>query len=185
MCWTPPYTRHKTKTSKIQKHSTLCVGHHHTQDTRRRHTKQKHSTLCVGHHLTQDTRPRQAKYKNTAHYVLDTTIHKTQDEDTLSKNTAHYVLDTTVHKTQDEDKQNTKTKHNMCWTPPYTRHKTKFSPSEYIRSFPFLLGVVRVAQFFVYCVAICRPLFVCHFFLFVIELFVILRFIAFDYHLVF
>ena len=80
MCWTPPYTRHKTKTSKIQKHSTLCVGHHHTQDTRRRHTKQKHSTLCVGHHRTQDTRRRQAKYKNQAQYVLDTTIHKTQDK---------------------------------------------------------------------------------------------------------
>jgi hypothetical protein len=99
---------------------------------------------------------------------------------TIQRNWLHRVT-----KTQDEDKQNTKTKHNMCWTPPYTRHKTKFSPSEYIRAFPFLLGVVRVAQFFVYCVAICRPLFVCHFFLFVIELFVILRFIAFDYHLVF
>ena len=34
MCWTPPYTRQKTKTSKIQKPSTICVGHHHTQDTR-------------------------------------------------------------------------------------------------------------------------------------------------------
>ena len=107
MCWTPPYTRHKTKTSKIQKHSTLYVGHHHTQDTRRRHTKQKHSTLCVGHHLTQDTRPRQAKYKNTAHYVLDTTIHKTQDEDKLNKK--HNTICVGHHYTQTNIKNINKT----------------------------------------------------------------------------
>jgi tRNA G37 N-methylase TrmD len=78
MCWTPSYTRHKTKTNQKQ-HSTISVGHHHTQDTRRR---QKH------------------------------------------KNTTQYVLDTIIHKTQDEDKQKT-AEHNMCWTPSYTRHKTK------------------------------------------------------------
>ena len=100
---------------------------------------------------------------------------------TIQRNWQHRIT-----KTQVEDKQNTKSKHNMCWTPPYTRHKTKFSPSEYIRSFPFLLGVIRVAQSFVFCIAICRPLFVyIIFFLFVIELLALLRFIAFDYHLVF
>ena len=44
-------------------------------------------------------------------------------------------------------------------------------------SCPFLLGTARIAQFFVYCVAICHPFFS----LFVIELFVILCFITSDY----
>jgi hypothetical protein len=46
------YTRQrKTK----QKHNTICVGHHHTQNTRRRQTKQKHNTICVGHYYAQKT----------------------------------------------------------------------------------------------------------------------------------
>ena len=61
MCWTSPYTRHKTRTNKqSKKHNTICVGHHHTQDTRRGQT---------------------SKAKNITQYVLDITIHKTQDED--------------------------------------------------------------------------------------------------------
>ena len=85
MCWTQPYTRYKTKTNKTKntplyvldttihkiqdqdkqnkKHTTICVGHNHTQDTRPRQTKQKHNTICVRHHYTQDTRPRQTKQK--------------------------------------------------------------------------------------------------------------------------
>jgi len=36
------------------------------------------------------------------------------------------VLDIIIHKTQDKDKNKPKTtEHNMCWTPSYTRHKTK------------------------------------------------------------
>jgi hypothetical protein len=133
-----------------------------TQDEDKQNTKTKHNMCWTPPY----TRRRQTKQK-TQHNMCWTPPY------------------TRRRQTKQKTQHNTKTKHNMCWTPPYTRHKTKFSPSEYIRSFPFLLGVVRVAQFFVYCVAICRPLFVCHFFLFVIELFVILRFIAFDYHLVF
>ena len=118
MCWTRPFTRHKTTTTNI-----ICVGHDHSQDTRRRQPTQ---------------------------YVLDTTIHKTQDDDnqhnmcwtrpftrhkttttniicvghdhsqdTRRRQPTQYVLDTTIHKTQDDDNQ-----HNMCWTRPFTRHKT-------------------------------------------------------------
>jgi hypothetical protein len=72
MCWTPPYTRHKTKTSKIQKHSTLCVGHHHTQDEDK--LSNKHSTICFEHHLTQDTRRRQTKQK-TQHNMYWTSLY--------------------------------------------------------------------------------------------------------------
>ena len=36
-----------------QKHNTICVRHHYTQDTRQRQTKQKHNTICVGHHYAQ------------------------------------------------------------------------------------------------------------------------------------
>ena len=39
-------------TNKIQKPSTICVGHHLTQDEDK--LSKKHSTICVGHHLTQD-----------------------------------------------------------------------------------------------------------------------------------
>ena len=52
------YTRRRqTK----QKHNTIYVRYHYTQDTRRRQTKQKHNTICVRHHYTQDTRRRQTK----------------------------------------------------------------------------------------------------------------------------
>ena len=47
MCWTPPYTRRRQI-----KHSTLCVGHHHTQDEDKQNIK--HNTICAGHHHTQD-----------------------------------------------------------------------------------------------------------------------------------
>ena len=67
-------TRHRTKTK--HKQNIICVGHHHTQDTRQRQTKQ--NIICVGQPYT---------------------------------------------RTQRQTKQ--KTEHNMCWTPPYTRHKTK------------------------------------------------------------
>jgi hypothetical protein len=48
MCWTPPYTR-------------------------QRQTKQKHNTICIGHHHTQD---RDKQNKTTTQYVLDTTMRK-------------------------------------------------------------------------------------------------------------
>jgi len=58
-----------------QKHNTICVGYHHTQEE----NKQKYNTICVGYHHTQDTRHKRKTSKNTTQYVLDTTIHKTQD----------------------------------------------------------------------------------------------------------
>jgi hypothetical protein len=97
---------------------------HKTQDENKQ--SKKHTTISVGHHHTQDTRRRQTK-QNTTQYMLDTTIHKTQDEDqknktqhnicwtppytkhktktNKTKNTTQYVLDITIHKTQDEDQQ--------------------------------------------------------------------------------
>ena len=47
MCLTPPYTKHKMKTNKTKNTTLICVGHHHTQDTRQRQRKQKHNTnMC-------------------------------------------------------------------------------------------------------------------------------------------
>jgi len=43
-------------------------------------------------------------------------LYNEPDDDNLS-----YLYQ--LHKTHSEDKQNTQ--HTMCWTPPYTRHKTK------------------------------------------------------------
>jgi hypothetical protein len=130
MCWTPPYTRHKTKTNKI--HNTICVGHHLCLV----YGGVQHilccvfyfvclrlvpcvwwcpthivlcillclssscalcmDTICVGHHHTQGTRRRQTKY--TTQYVLDTTIHKAQDEDKQSK--IHNTICVGHHHTQ-------------------------------------------------------------------------------------
>ena len=50
---------------------------------------------------------------------------------------------------------------------------------KYAHFIPLFIGMVRIAHFFVYCVVICRPLFVyIIFFLFVIEFFVLLCFIT-------
>jgi hypothetical protein len=95
------------------------VGHHHTQDKRRRQTNQKENTICVGHHHAQDKRRRQIKQK-TQQYVLDTTIHKT-------KTKQHNTICVGDHHTQDKIRRQAKqkTQHNMCWTQTYTRQKTK------------------------------------------------------------
>jgi hypothetical protein len=42
--------------------------------TRRRKPSQKHNTICVWHHFTQDV---EKQTKNTTQYVFDTTLHKT------------------------------------------------------------------------------------------------------------
>ena len=67
MCWTPPYTRHKTNKTK---NTTLYV-------------------LNTAIHKTQTTTN---KTNNTTLYVLDTTIHKTQDEDNQYKNKAKHKI---------------------------------------------------------------------------------------------
>ena len=106
---------HKTQDEdkQIKKHNTICVGHHYAQDTRRREankktqhkdtTIKKHNITCVGHHYAQDTR----QTKNKKHNI--TCVGH------------HYAQDTRRRQT------NKKTQHNMCWTPLYTRHKTKRS----------------------------------------------------------
>jgi CRISPR/Cas system-associated endonuclease/helicase Cas3 len=86
------------------------VGHHHTQDTRRRQIKQN---TISGEHKTLRRRHK----KNPTQYVLNTTIHKTQDEDKQTKNTTQYLLNTR-HKTKTH-KTKQKAQHKMCWTPSY------------------------------------------------------------------
>ena len=60
MCWTQPYTRHRTTTNKTN-NTTLYV-------------------LDTTIHKTTTN-----KTNNTTLYVLDTTIHKTQDDDKQDK----------------------------------------------------------------------------------------------------
>ena len=56
---------HKTQDEDNKtKHNTLCVGHHHAQDARRRETK------------TQNKHKKQNKTKKPTQYVLVTTIRK-------------------------------------------------------------------------------------------------------------
>jgi hypothetical protein len=50
-CWTPPYTRHKTKTNKTKNTTqyVLDTTIHKTQDEDKQN--KKHNTICVGHCL--------------------------------------------------------------------------------------------------------------------------------------
>ena len=84
---------------------------HKTQDEEKQ--IKKHNITCV------------ANKKNHNTNVLDTTIHKTQDEDKQIKK--HNITCVGHHYAQDTRRReaNKKTQHNMCWTPLYTRHKTK------------------------------------------------------------
>jgi hypothetical protein len=70
------------------------------------------------------------KTKNKTQYVVDTTIHKTKDED--KQNKKQNTIFVGHHHTQDKRRSQTKqkTQHNMCWTPLYTRHKTKTNKIE-------------------------------------------------------
>ena len=90
MFWTSPYTRHKTRTNKQnKKYNTICVGHHHTQDTRQGQIN---------------------KAKSITQYVLDITMHKTQDEDKQNKN--HNTICVGHHFTQYPRRRHAKQKHN-------------------------------------------------------------------------
>jgi hypothetical protein len=95
MCLTPLYTnKHKTKKNKPQTQHNMCLTPLYP---RRRKTNQKHNTLCVWHHFTQDV---EKQTKNTTLYVFDTTIYKqTKDEEKQTTNTTQYVFDTTLCKT--------------------------------------------------------------------------------------
>ena len=92
MCWTPSYTRHMTKTNKTKntmqyvldtiihkthdedkqnkKHNTICVGHHHTQDKRRRQTHKKHNTKYVGHNYAQTHKYGQSQGKEKVKWKI-------------------------------------------------------------------------------------------------------------------
>ena len=55
MCWTPSYTRHKTKTRKKRKNTTQCVFDtiiHKTHDEGKQN-KKKRNTICVEHNCAQ------------------------------------------------------------------------------------------------------------------------------------
>ena len=59
MCWTPLYTRNKTKTNTT-KHTTqyvLDTTINKKQDEDK--YNKRHNTICVGHHYIQETRRRQ------------------------------------------------------------------------------------------------------------------------------
>ena len=140
---------HRTQDEEKQykKHNPICVGHHHTQDTRRRQTIQKaQPNMCWTPTYTgQKTKTNNTK--STTQYVLDTNIHMTQDEDKQYKrrnticvghqHTQHTRRRQTIQKAQPNmcwtptyarhktKTNNAKTEHNMCWTPTYTGHKTK------------------------------------------------------------
>ena len=144
MCWTQPYSRLCTMTSKTN-NTTLYVLDttiHKTQDIDKQ--DKLHNTICVGHHYTQETGRRQTrqitqyyvswtqpytrhrtttnKTNNTTLYVLDTTIHKTQTTTNKTNNTTLYVLDTTIHKTQTTT---SKTNNTTLYVLDTTIHKTQ------------------------------------------------------------
>ena len=74
MCWTPPCTRKKTKTTKT-KNTTQYVLDDTIQKTKDEdHQNKKYNTICVGHHHTQDKRLRQKNNKKTTQYVVDDTL---------------------------------------------------------------------------------------------------------------
>ena len=107
MCWKPPYKRLKTKTDETKNITqyVLETTIQKTQDEDRRN--KKHSTICVGNHHTKDSRRRQTKQK-TQHNMCWKPPYKRLKTKTETKNIAQYVLETTIQKTQDEDRRNKK-----------------------------------------------------------------------------
>jgi predicted nucleotidyltransferase len=95
---------------------------HRTQDEEKLY--KKHNTICVGHQHTQDYKTKTNNTKSTTQYVLDTNIHRTEDEDKQYKK--HNPICVAHHHSQHTSRRQTiqKAQPNMCWTPPYTAHKT-------------------------------------------------------------
>ena len=105
MCWKPPYKRLKTKTeTKNIAQYVLETTIQKTQDEDRRN--KKHSTICVGNHHTKDSRQRQKQ--KTQHNMCWKPPYKRLKTKTETKNITQYVLETTIQKTQDEDRRNKK-----------------------------------------------------------------------------
>jgi hypothetical protein len=125
-------TQNEDKQNKI--HNTICVRHHHTQDTRRRQTVfcfvclrlvscvwwcLTYIVLCILFCLSSScvlcmVVSNTNKTKYTTQYLLDTTTHKTQDED--KQNKIHNTIYVRHPHTQDTRRRQTKqnTQHNMC-----------------------------------------------------------------------
>jgi UDP-2,3-diacylglucosamine pyrophosphatase LpxH len=61
MCWTPPYTRKKTKTNKTKNTSQYVLDDTIQKTKGEDKQSKKHNTICVGHHHAQDKSRRQAK----------------------------------------------------------------------------------------------------------------------------
>jgi hypothetical protein len=61
MCWTPPQIREKKKTNKTKNTTQYVVDDtmHKTKDEDKQN--KTHNTICVGHHHAQDQRRRQVK----------------------------------------------------------------------------------------------------------------------------
>jgi uncharacterized protein YcbK (DUF882 family) len=99
MCWTPPCTRQKTKTSKT-KHTTQYVLDdtvHKIKDEDKQN--KQYNKICVGDLHTKYKRRRQTKQKNTTQYEVDDTIQKTKDED--QQNKKHNTICAGRHHAQD------------------------------------------------------------------------------------
>jgi len=96
------YTRHKTKTNKTKSTAQYMLDTtiHKTQDEGKQN--KMHNTICVGHNHIQDTRRRQTK--QNAQHNMCWTPPCTRQKTEASK--IKCTTDTTIHKTQDEGKQN-------------------------------------------------------------------------------
>ena len=107
MCWKPPYKRLKTKTDET-KNTTQYVLETTIQKTQDEDRNKKHSTICVGNHHTKDSRRRQ-KQKTQHNMCWKPPYKRLKMKTDETKNIAQYVLETTIQKTQDEDRNK---KHN-------------------------------------------------------------------------
>ena len=94
MCWTPLNTRRR-KTNKNTTQYVLDTTKHKTKKN-----KQRHNTICVGHHYTQD----EEKQTNTQHNMCWTPLNTRRRK--TNKYTTQYVLDTTKHKTKKNKQHN-------------------------------------------------------------------------------
>ena len=127
MCWKPPYKRLKTKTDETKnttqyvlettiqktqdedrnkKHNTICVGNHHTKDSRRRQKQKTQHNMCWKPPYKR-LKMKTDETKNIAQYVLETTIQKTQDKD---RNKKHNTICVGNHHTKDSRRRQTKQK---------------------------------------------------------------------------
>jgi hypothetical protein len=137
MCWTQPYTRHRRRqTRQITQHYMMVVSNTYSVVL-----FVLLVALCVLCMVVSNTYSvvlfvlfvvvLSCVWLCPTHIVLcylsclssSVSIHKTQRTTSKTNNTTLYVLDTTMHKTG-RRKTRQITQHYMCWTQPYTRHRT-------------------------------------------------------------